>query len=143
MYGSLDDMIVKFGKIETTRLSVADGVIPDKPSPERIAEALAHASSTIDSYLRKHYVTPIVAPPPAIVGAACIIARYRLAGGGDRTPSKEAKDAYDETVAWLKLIAEGKASIAAPELTGGGNESSGAFTSDRDPMFSDDSLRGW
>lgn len=133
MYATVTDMISRYGEVEMIRVSVADGEIPDAVVPDRIEGALDDASRLIDSYLRVRYGTPIQPPPSEVVRAACVLARYDLAHGGQREPTEQMRLARKEVREWLDSIAAGDAALEgiAP-LAGSG----GARTSDRVPAFS-------
>lgn len=142
MYGTIDDMMTRFGRIEMIRLSVADGDVPDDIIPGRIEGALRDATDLIDSYLRTRYRVPVSPVPLAIVRAACILARFDLAHGSAPEPSEQATKAREEIITWLKRLADGTATLDDGSITTG-DSSSGAKVSDRPPMFSDRNLRGW
>lgn len=141
MYGSIQDMVLRFGEIEMLRLSTADGDVPDTILPERIEGALKDASDLIDSYLRVRYRTPLIRVPVAIVRASCILARFDLAHGTAPDPSDQATKARDEVIAWLKRLADGAASLEDENQPG--TASANVTFHDRERIFSDKSLRGW
>lgn len=132
-YASVDDMVSRFGETEVLRFSAGDGPLPETIIPARIEQALADASARIDSYLRRRYTVPLAAPvPDVIVRAACTLARYDLAMGGDREPTEQMRLAQKDVIGWLEKIASGQATLegAAPIAP-----SSGARSSDRDATF--------
>lgn len=141
MYGTLEDMIRKYGFQQMAILSVADSSLPDEPQQERIDAALADAASRIDSYLSRRYRTPVQNPPLSIIDAGCVIAHYRLSQGGDRTPSEQTKKDYDDSIAWLQKIAEGKANLNIPEVSGA--SSGEVISSDRERIFDYNTLKDW
>lgn len=132
-YAAVADMVSRFGESEIIRFSAGDGPLPDAIEPARIDQALADASALIDSYLRRRYAAPLTAPPPDIVRAACTLARYDLAMGGDREPSEQMRLARKEVVDWLMALAEGKATLEGVTPIGA---SSSARVSDRERTFS-------
>ncbi|MEP9350572.1 DUF1320 domain-containing protein [Xanthobacter sp. KR7-225] len=134
-YATVDDMVSRFGALEMLRLSVADGSLPaaDEPMPEaRIAQALQDASLQIDSYLRIRYAVPVTPAPESLVRAACVLARYDLAHGGDREPSEQMRLARKEVREWLQGLGAGTASLEGLVPVSAG---SGARVSDRPPAF--------
>lgn len=139
-YAALADMTARYGAAETTRLSVADGVIPDAPVAARIESAIEVATDTIDSYLRGRYVVPLAPVPLSIVEAACILARHALASGGDREPSEQMRLSRDATIAWLKSLGDGRASLEGVAPV---SSAAGARSSDRERVFSHATTRDW
>jgi len=78
-----------------------------------VAAALVRASDEIDLHVGAAYALPLAATPPQLVQLACDIALYRLAlDGGVRTD--EHRTRYDDAVAVLKRIADGKARLSFP-----------------------------
>lgn len=135
-YATLDDMVLKFGAIEMRRLSVADGDLPETIEAPRIEDALKAASLTIDTYLRRRYALPLAGTTDELVRAACVLARYDLATGGDREPSEQMRLARKEVMDWLADLGAGKAELAGVAPIGSGaDSSSGARTTDRDRAF--------
>ncbi len=84
----------------------------------RVAHACDDASAEIDSYVQARYTVPFSPVPPVIHRAAVAIAIYLLftARGYDKSGSDEAiADAYRATVAWLKEVARGHATLGVPQ----------------------------
>lgn len=133
MYATVDAMVSRYGAGEMLSASVADGDLPDAIVPARIEEALGAASAFIDSHLRRRYAVPLAPIPAEITEAACVIARYALALGGDREPAEQMRLARKEQIAWLERLAAGTAVLdgAAPAVAAGG----GARVQDREPAF--------
>lgn len=114
MYATLDDMVTRYGETEMARLSTADGPLPadGEPIPDaRIVQAIDDAGRLIDTYLRRRYAVPVAPPPPELVRAACVLARYDLALGGDREPSEQMRLARKEVLAWLAQLGDGGATL--------------------------------
>ena len=131
-YASVQDMIGRFGRIEMLRLSSVDGELPNEVSPAPVEQAIADADAIIDSYLRKRYRVPLAPVPQAVTRAACVLARYDLAVGGDRQPADQVKSDRKDVVAWLTQIANGTVTLedAAPV-----EPATGARTHDRERMY--------
>lgn len=135
MYATVEDLVSRFGEVEMFRLSVADGLLPPEGEPMptgRLTQAIADAGRLIDSFLRRRYVVPVVPAPAELVRAACVLARYDLALGGDREPSEQMRLARKEVLTWLGQIGLGEASLegVAPLSAG-----SSARMSDRPRIF--------
>lgn len=78
-----------------------------------VTAALAHASDEIDLHVGAVLTLPLAATPPQLVRLAVDIALYRLAlDGGVRT--EEHRTRYEDAVATLKRIADGKARLSFP-----------------------------
>lgn len=76
-----------------------------------ITAACSDASSLIDSYLKRAgYDVPVDPVPPVLVERASDIAIYLLSQGpGPNT--KEKRKRYEDALAWLELLSEGKAEL--------------------------------
>ncbi|ABS69715.1 protein of unknown function DUF1320 [Xanthobacter versatilis] len=130
-YATVTDMTSRFGAVEMLRVSVADGLLPPEGEPMptgRIEQALSDASVLVDSYLRARYAVPVAPPPAELVRAACVLARYDLAHGGDREPSEQMRLARKEVLLWLEKLGSGAASLEGVVPV---SAASGARTSDR------------
>jgi phage gp36-like protein len=135
-YATITDMILKFGTVEMIRHSVAGGELPAHVEAPRVEDALAASSVLIDSYLRKRYPLPLPQPPSELNRAACVLARYDLATGADRSPSEDMRLARKEVIAWLEAIAAGRVELAGVAPIGtSGAEAQGARVSDRPAAF--------
>lgn len=76
-----------------------------------IMSAIASADALIDSYLRKQYAVPLVAPiPQSIVEASARIAKYRLMSARGMVDQQTEKD-YDADTKWLLEISKGNVSL--------------------------------
>ncbi len=133
MYATVADMIDRFGATEMLRLSSVDGPLPETVQEPTVLRAIADVSAVIDTFLRARYLVPLTPPGADIVRAACVLARYDLAMGGDREPSDQMARDRDQVMAWLRKIADGDVLVdqAAPTAPVG----SGARTADRVPMY--------
>lgn len=131
-YATVADLVSRYGETEVLRFSAGDGPLPEAIEPARIDQAIADASALIDSYLRRRYKTPLSTPPSDIVRAACTLARYDLAMGGDREPTEQMRLARKEVIAWLEGVADGRTTLegVTPIAT-----TSAARVSDRDATF--------
>ncbi len=132
-YATVRDMIERFGQTEMVRLTTpADqdlgGIVTE------VAEAkLDDASAQIDSYVGKRYQVPMAVPPQVIVRAACILARYDLATGEQREPTEQMRLQRQETIAWLRDIANGNVVLELDEVAPG--DESYAQASTRRPIY--------
>lgn len=115
-YAVVRDMIDRFGQTEMVRLTTpADQDLDGVVMP--VAEAkLDDASALIDSYVGKRYRVPMDVAPQVIVRAACILARYDLATGEQREPTEQMRLQRQETIAWLRDIANGNVVLELDEV---------------------------
>lgn len=135
-YASVDDMIGRFGEGEMARASTPENTPVTAVIPAPIQTALDDASAIIDSFLRKRYNVPLEAVPPEINRACCMLARYDLGMGTERSISDQVKQAREETFSWLRGIANGTVVLGMEEVTAG--DESFATTSSRCPVFGGD-----
>lgn len=90
------------------------------------AQSIEDASAEIDGYLARRFAVPLVGEPPALVRKlAADIAVYNVFSRKGFALAKEAEDAivakrYDDAIAYLRMVAEGKAEI--PDLLPVGRE---------------------
>lgn len=141
-YATVEDLSARFGEAEVVRLTTPEGQDLAGIVATRAVAALAGATGTIDSYLRRRYAVPLSPVPAEIVDACCKLARYDLSFKSDSYPSEQVRLAQKGTLDWLRDLAEGRAQLAgaAPAEAGTGG---GAMVSDREPMFTRDTPGGW
>lgn len=113
---------------------VADMVQPDAVrAPIQyavIVDALTEASREIDYWIARITTTPLAGAVPVVLrDIACRIARYRLARyeDGDEDNSRVYRD-YRQSVAMLRDLAEGKASLPLPPLPTTTTTTSGRYS---------------
>ena len=111
-YATKQDLIERFGEAEL--LGLAESETHDTLDDSRITTALADASRHIDSYIRMRRSVPVEPVPGVLVGACADIARFKL--HDDHAP-EEVADRYKATIAWLKDVAAGKASLGEEDTT--------------------------
>lgn len=142
-YALVQDMITRFGEAELVALA------PVTPRPSaapfydeaRVVQELADASAEIDSYLANRWPVPLAEVPPLIVRAACVLAREGL----DRQGRDQVTEAAKRIRAWLKDLAQGKATLGAGEdgATAPEAEAGGAEVIAPDRVFDDAGLAGY
>jgi phage gp36-like protein len=135
-YAAVTDMVALFGTTEIIRLSTQDGDPMTDINQTVVALALANASATMDTYLRKRYLVPVAVTLPELVNTCCIMARYQLAFGGDREPSEQMRLANKQKIEWLVDLRDGKNVLSGAVPSG---DESFASMSDRGyTTFADD-----
>jgi phage gp36-like protein len=123
------------------RLTAPEGQPLDVIDLDRLNLALADASSVIDSYLRRRYLTPVSPAPSELVRACCIIARFDLAHGDGREPTEQMKAANTETLKWLEKLRNGDTLLA--DATPAGLEAFGQVQDAGTPVYRDGSAPGY
>ncbi len=88
---------------------IADRDNDDTLDTTTVENALADASSLIDSYLSTRYPLPLVAFPDLLQRLCVDIAVYWLAKDGETTEEKRQR--YADALAWLERIATGKVAL--------------------------------
>ncbi|MGC4076284.1 MAG: DUF1320 domain-containing protein [Rubrivivax sp.] len=126
-YATPTQMIARFTERECIALSdrAGTGVVDEA---QLLAGGLQPASDEIDSYLGRRYALPLAVggvpmstPPLVLVGLCCDIARYRLTGT-EVQETEAIRHRYQDAIAMLKLLADGKTVFAeGPDLVGGTN----------------------
>lgn len=134
-YASIADMVLRFGEAEMIRATTPDGAEAVAIVEAPANKALEDASALIDTYLRKRYRVPLDLPTSEINRACCMLARYDLSLGGERSPSEQTLKTRDDVVSWLNRIARGEVLLDLAEVAPG-DESFATMQSRRD-VFSD------
>lgn len=134
-YATAEDLIARFGEVDVIRLSAPEGQLDQAVDYARVNLALDSATALIDSYVRRRYATPLSPVPQEIRDACCTLARYDLARGEQKTPSEQMMAERKETLAWLALIADGKAFLDAALAAATAPGIAGARVSDRPRDF--------
>jgi len=140
MYGSVEALVERFGEVEVVRLSQIEDRETEEVNSAKVELALRDAGAVIDSYLRGRYCVPVVNAPQDLVRAACILARYDLAKSARSEPTEQMQRDVEAILKWLIDVKRGVAMLDAPLL--GNVAGSGAFVSDRPPVFTPENLRG-
>lgn len=143
MYGSVEDMVSRFGKVDIVRLSQLEDRATDVIDVSKVETALNDASAMIDSYLRGRYQVPVQTPPRDLIRAACILARYDLAKSSHSEPTDQMVKDYEEIRKWLLDIQKGVARLDIPVHgpTQSSVSNSGARFEDREAIFTSQNLR--
>ncbi len=130
-YATVTDLITKFGEQEIDELT-------DQGNPGKMDDAIADATSEINSYLAQRYEVPLQQIPVTITSACCDIARYRLYS---HHATEEVNQRYKDRIAWLKLLSEGKLTIGAAEKDS--NKKAGAIITSggKNRIFTQDTMR--
>lgn len=109
-YATQADIVTLYGD---DALVVADRDGDGLPDAAAVARALDHASAEIDTHLAARYPLPLASVPMMLTSWAVDIAVYRLALSAD-VLSDEHRRRYEDALAGLKRVAEGKAALVFP-----------------------------
>lgn len=140
-YSTAAEFKAAFPEDEVVQITNLDDPTATSSNDDRITEALIRASSEIDSYVGIAVGLPLASVPLVLKGKELDIARYYL---DSYDPREDVRRRYEDAVAWLKLIAEGKASLGVD--TNGTEVVSGSpfpafYTNDR--VFTPSTLQGY
>ena len=135
MYATQQDIIDRYGQAELLLVADRDG--DGAADPDVVNKALADATGKIDSYLAARYPLPLATVPQVLVEACVELALYKMAADGG-TESDQRRRRYEDTLAWLKELARGIASLgleqAAPTVGGAVTVSGSGRLFTRDKM---------
>jgi len=140
-YALVQDMIDRFGEAELIQLT--DRAIPPTGSyvAEIIEENLNDAEAEINAYLANRYALPLAEVPTILKRLTCDVARYHLHGSN---LTEEVTQRYKDSVAFLKRISKGDASLGINQDSGTSPTVENVpeyFGAER--IFSNDSLRDY
>lgn len=110
MYADRNDMVLRFGEREIKQLEVNI----QAENSMSVDATLQDASEEIDGYIAVRYSLPLTETPQNLKRLACDIARYKL---WKSRASDEVRQRYEDAIAFLKLIANNKASLLIKDAT--------------------------
>lgn len=113
-YATVEDLTRRFG-VEIQQVAESKAEDPTDDSP--LDAVLTDASRLIDSYLRLRHAVPIQPVPEVLVGVCCDIARFKL---HDDHAGEEISGRYKTAIAWLRDVADGKATLGEDDTTATG-----------------------
>ncbi len=136
-YATQADLVERFDQNQLLELADRDG--DGTLDTDVVSRALADADAEIDVWIGKVHDLPLPSVPPRLVTVACDIAFYRL---HPAAPSPDARQRYEDAIAFLRAVAEGRAVLDAggspPPPAGDGVSHSApdrVFTRDRLDAF--------
>jgi phage gp36-like protein len=106
-YCTQDDLLKLVPELELAQITADEGDVPDAAV---VAEGIAQADAEIDSYLAVRYQLPLIATPARVKSLAVDLSLYHLYSRRSVAPEVR-QQKYDNAVAFLKLVAAGKAEI--------------------------------
>lgn len=114
-YASQTDLETHYGLDELIELT--DRATP--PAGEIDTTVLGHAQAAadgeIDGYIAMRYALPLPVVPQRLVDLACHITHYHLY---THAVPELVAERYKAAIAFLRLVAEGKATLGLPEQSG-------------------------
>lgn len=118
-YCTQSDLEGLISDAEIIQLTDDDGA--GQADSDTVARAIAGAESEINGWVGKRYAVPLDPVPPRVRDLAVDIAVYTLYSRRGRVP-EDRQERYKNAVAFLKAVAEGKATLGedTPEGTPAG-----------------------
>lgn len=113
MYADRNDMVLRFSEREIVNLENTLGGV------ESINSAIQDASDIADGYVGVKYPIPLPEVPKNLKIIICDIARYFL---WKTEASEEARRRYEDAIAFLKRVADGKAILTIKITDDAGQE---------------------
>lgn len=113
-YATQQDMINRYGEREVRLLTDRDNL--GAINAAVLAYALTQADAELDGYLQGRFSLPLASVPVLLVGIACDIARYRLAGT-DIRETDPIRTRYKDAIKLLTSISKGELQLG---LSAGG-----------------------
>lgn len=104
MYAERNDMVLRFGEREIKQLEASI----QAENSMSVDATLQDASEEVDGYIAVRYSLPLTETPQNLKRLVCDIARYKL---WKSRASDEVRQRYEDAIAFLKLIANNKASL--------------------------------
>lgn len=127
MYTTAESLIEKYGRPHLINLTVKEPTGFDtEPDLTTINREIGRVDGIIDGYLRGRHALPLTEVPPELEGYAQDLVIARLYGClPDRTIPEDVSRAAKESMAWLRDIQKGLATLSVAELppAGSGGES--------------------
>ena len=136
-YCTQQDLVDRFGEDELIQLTDRNDV--GTIDSTMVDAAISRAGNRIDLACRNRYALPLDPVDEVIVGIACDLARFRLY---EDHPTEAVKQAKDDALADLRLIARGELTLSAAAAASGTSSGMPEFeTGSR--VFTRDSMDGF
>ncbi|USE82031.1 gp436 family protein [Acinetobacter tibetensis] len=103
-YADRNDLVLRFGEREIKQLEASI----QAENSMSVDATLQDASEEVDGYIAVRYSLPLAETPQNLKRLVCDIARYKL---WKSRASDEVRQRYEDAIAFLKLIANNKASL--------------------------------
>ncbi len=142
-YITTEDMVKAFGMEEIVALTNIDNPDATEINTDILNVAIDDASASADAYLLGRYTPPIIPTPSFLKRLVCDFARGLL---DQNNPRAEVVRRWDASIAMLKDIAKGTASLPIPDNSGGASGDVQYSLPDfisAPPVFTSESLEGF
>lgn len=141
-YATRQSMIDQYGEDELIALTDRTGA--DVIDETRLQSALDDAAAEINGWIAKRVTLPLDPVPRSLGRHARAIAYFLLFDQRGTRNIPEARDRYDDAIAWLKSVARGEVSLGDETPEDGTDSSPGAISTDApERLFTRDTMRGW
>lgn len=137
MYATQDDLIKRYSVDVIATLAPSRDAEFDK---QKVDEALADASETIDSYLGGRYTLPLSQIPVVLERHCCYIARYFLE---KNRATEQARQDYEDSLRYLEKVAAGTISLGISEAGDTVESESSAVLESSGSVWARDKARGF
>ncbi|NHR08031.1 DUF1320 domain-containing protein [Chromobacterium haemolyticum] len=108
-YITAADLEARFGR--GFLLNATDPTNTGEIDADKVAQAIADATSLINSYVGKRYLLPVPTVPDALQRIAADLVRYFLFD----SPSDDIAKRHDAAQRWLRDVSSGVVSLGLPE----------------------------
>ncbi|HEX8485701.1 DUF1320 domain-containing protein [Sphingomonas sp.] len=139
-YTSLDRLARRFGSTMLVQLTDRGAVATGVVDVATIDQALADTDAVVDASLGVRYRLPLAAVPPLVADIALSIAIYKL---HVVRPDEKIERDYDQALKDLRELAAGTKKLDVAGIEPTTSDLGGVVTSDRERMFTNESLRGF
>lgn len=107
-YATVQDLRDRVPETELAQLTDEQGQDVQEAT---VLQAIRDASAEIDGYLAGRYELPLVSAPEILVGLACDMAFYKLMRLRRAGDVEDARNRYDDAVAYLVRVAKGQVQL--------------------------------
>jgi phage gp36-like protein len=119
-YISHEQLAKQFPEKDLSELAQdSTGFADDDAAKEIILQLILDVESFVDSYLNQRYTVPLSPVPDSIRNATGVITYYRMHERRSEMITDRLQQMYDQTIDWLRDLANGIASLPIPPATEG------------------------
>lgn len=141
MYATPADMITRYSPDALLQVTDPEG---EALHEEVLSAALADAADEIDGYLAARYTLPLAQRPKVLTLLSCSIAMYRLLSLRTLGDVEDARKRYEDAIAFLRDVANGKIGLGVSETGLAPPTSPGGVAIHTTPSrFGDDQMQGF
>jgi len=140
-YSTQSDIEKRLSDGELVSLADLDG--DSAADADVIARSIEDADSLIDSYVRTRGLDVPLSPVPSSVRQASVTLAIYFLALGRRSVSEDLQKAHDDTLAWLRDLAAGKATLGIDTAHTSGEPAQGVEFDGQDRVFDRDQMKRW